>query len=339
MKIGSLQLQNIVVSAPLAGISNLPYRLLMKKAGCALVCSEMISANGLVYQSEKTFRLLHSVPEERPISIQLFGSDPLMMAEAAGIVQAIGADVLDINFGCSVKKIVKSGSGVALMKAPQTAEAILKAVRKRISIPLTIKIRSGWDSSGNQAIQIAQIAEDAGVDAITVHPRTASQGFKGHSDWSIISKVKQKIKIPVIGNGDIIEPSDAIRMLSETGCDAVMVGRAAIGNPWIISAILATINSTPYEPVNIHQIRQTMIDYLKDSVRYLGEKHACFMMRSRLGWFVKGLPNCSRFRESIKLINSEHEAIEKIDNFFSSLPDDLIFERKRCHFSPHVLSI
>jgi len=287
VKIGKLMLDNPLILAPLAGITNLPFRLMAKDAGCGLVCSEMISANGLVHKSMKTEKMLESCLGEKPLSIQIFGSDPIIMADAAKIVENQGANILDINFGCSVKKVVKTGAGVALMRTDRRAEELLKAVRKAVKIPLSIKIRSGWDKSGSQAIKIAEIAQACGIDAIAVHPRTASQGFRGISDWSIISEVKRKVSIPVIGNGDIVKPEDAIRMLSETKCNAVMIGRAAIGNPSIFSDILALLRGEEMPKKNLFDRFDIMIKYLKDSVEYLGEKQACFMMRSRLGWFVK----------------------------------------------------
>jgi nifR3 family TIM-barrel protein len=195
MHIGSVTLTNNIVFAPLAGISNLPLRLLAKEAGCGLVCSEMVSANGLVYGSDKTAQLMHTAPEEYPLSVQLFGADPEITAEAARQAEAAGAAIVDINFGCAVKKIVKTGSGVALMRTPKRAEAVLKAVRRAITVPLTIKIRSGWEASGRQALAIARMAEDCGVDALTVHPRSAGQGFRGHSDWSVIAAVKDILTI------------------------------------------------------------------------------------------------------------------------------------------------
>ena len=242
MQIGNLTLDNNVILAPLAGITNLPFRLLAKASGCGLVCSEMISANGLVYQSGKTEQMLNSAPEEKPLSVQIFGSDPGIMAEAAAIVESKGADIVDINFGCSVRKVIKTGSGAALMKTPDQAKALLAAVRKSIRIPLTIKIRSGWDASGREALNIAGIAQDCGVDAIAVHPRTAGQLFRGRADWSIIAAVKKSVGIPVIGNGDIVSARNALKMLEETGCDAVMIGRKAIGDPAIFSRVLARMN-------------------------------------------------------------------------------------------------
>lgn len=319
MKIGSVNTDNFTVLAPLAGITNLPLRLLAKRAGCGLVCSEMISANGLVYRSGKTAQLLTSIPEEKPLSVQIFGSDPAIMAEAARIVQDSGADIVDINFGCSVKKILKGNSGSALMREPPRARRILESVRKAVTIPLTIKIRSGWEPSGKQAVEIARLAEDCGVNAIAVHPRTATQGFRGEADWSIIAAVKHALTISVIGNGDVTTPTDALRMMNETGCDGVMVGRAAIGNPRIFGEILATAQGQPSTVPNNAQRIDIMIGYLQDSVRYLGEETACRMMRSRLCWFVKGMRNAGQFRNAIRFIASEKEAMDLIRQYASSI--------------------
>jgi len=315
MKIGSITLDNITVLAPLAGITNLPFRLLAKEAGCALVCSEMISSNGLVYKSVKTHELLDSRPEEKPLSVQIFGSDPSIMAEAAAMVEASGADILDINLGCAVKKVLKTGSGAALMKEPQKVEAILQAVRKTVKIPLTIKMRTGWDKSGAQAHKIAKIAQACGVDAITMHPRTGAQGFGGKSDWSLIAAIKNMVSIPVIGNGDIVMPEDALRMQTETGCDAVMIGRAAIGNPWIFPQVLALITGDEICSPDLSEHFEVITKYLKSSVRCFGEQRACRMMRSKLGWFVKGLRYSSRFRQSIKRISTEEEALSLIKEY------------------------
>jgi nifR3 family TIM-barrel protein len=315
MQIGSIKLDNPLIMAPLAGISNLPFRLLAKKEGCALVSSEMISSNGLVHKSEKTLKMLDSVPDEKPLLIQIFGADPSIMAEAATIVEASGADILDINFGCSVKKIIKTGAGVSLMQTPKIAEALLKAVRKSITIPLTIKIRTGWDPTGSQALQIAKIAQQCGVDAIAIHPRTATQGFRGKADWSIIAAVKRAVTLPVIGNGDIVRPADAGQMQETTGCDGLMIGRAAIGNPWIFSQCLASLHGENSTAVDLDQRFKVMKQYVNASVEYIGEKVACRMMRSRLGWFVKGLRFSSKFRESIKHISSRTETMELIETY------------------------
>jgi len=322
MKIGTVTLDNNVILAPLAGITNLPFRLMAKKAGCGLVCSEMVSSHGLVYKSIKTARMLDSVPQEKPLSAQIFGSDPDIMAEAAAIVEGMGADILDINFGCAVRKVVKTGSGAALMRTPDKARALLKAVRKAIRIPLTIKIRSGWDASGEQAFNIARIAEDCGVDAIAVHPRTAKQLFSGRADWPLIAAVKEKLSIPVIGNGDIFSAQDALNMLAETGCDAIMIGRKAIGNPAIFSQVLARIKGDKNVAEDFAGRFDIMIYYLKASVEYLGEAPACRMMRSRLGWFTKEMHNSSKFRESIKHLSTEKEGVELITAYKDSLLND-----------------
>ena len=323
MQIGSLILDNFTILAPLAGITNLPFRLLAKEAGCGLVCSEMISANGLIRNSEKTHRMLDSLSREKPLSIQIFGSDPAIMAEAAAIVESSGADILDINLGCPVRKVLKTGSGAALMKDPELVAKLLEAVRKAIRIPLTLKIRTGWEPSGDQAFRIARIAEDRGVNAIAIHPRTAPQGFGGKADWSIIRAIKNTVSIPVIGNGDIIHPEDAIRMKTETDCDAVMIGRAAIGNPWIFSQVLALLRGEAISPITLADRFGVMIRYLQASIQYFGEQRACAMMRSRLGWFTKGLPFSSKFRESIKQISSEKEATRIIHAYWHTLENTI----------------
>ncbi len=319
MYIGNIKLDNITVLAPLAGITNLPMRLIAKEAGCGLVCSEMISSNGLVYQSGKTEKLLESAPEEKPLSVQIFGADPDIMAEAARIVEVSGADILDINFGCSVKKILKSGSGAALMKQPALAKSVIRSVRGAIKIPLTIKIRTGWEKNGDDARIIARIAETEGVDAIAIHPRMASQGFKGRADWQVISDIKGEISIPVMGNGDIVIARDAIKMVAETGCDAVMVGRAAIGNPWIFGQINALLRGRDFPETDLSTRFFMMKRFLRASVVYFGEEHACYMMRSRLAWFVKGLPHAKYFRESIKYLSTEKEALELIERYRESI--------------------
>jgi len=319
MKIGSVLLKNKTILAPLAGISNLPFRLMAKSYGCALVCSEMISAVGLVRNAGKTLRMLDSAPQEKPLSVQIFGADPGIMAEAARMIESRGADIVDINCGCAVKKILKSDSGAALMREPQLAEKVITAVRNALKIPLTIKMRSGWDNSGRQARELARIAQGCGVDAVTLHPRSAIQKFGGRSDWSLIAAIKKEISLPVIGNGDITTGDDALQMIESTGCDAVMIGRAAIGNPFIFSEVIARLQGEQLPQADLAVRRQTMREYLGASVSYIGEARACFMMRSRLGWFVKGLPHNSGFRESIKRITSQAEAEILIDAYFKFL--------------------
>ncbi len=309
MNIGTLSIYNKTILAPMSGITNLPFRLIVREAGCALVCSEMISANGLIRNSPKTLRMITSLPAEKPLSIQIFGAEPDIMAEAAAIVDASGADIIDINFGCGVKKIVKTGAGVALMREPKKAEAIIQKVREAVKIPLMIKIRSGWEKSGRQALDMVKIAQGCGVDAVTVHPRTATQGFSGEADWSLIAAVKKTISIPVIGNGDIFCDEDALRMSAETGCDFIMIGRAAVRNPWIFKQVNARLKGEAVPEIDLSLRFDTMRKYLKTMIKTFGDKHACQIMRGRLGWFVKGLPYSSRFRESIKRISTEFDAV------------------------------
>ena len=360
MQIGKVKIEGHTVLAPLAGISHLPFRYIVKRCGCSLVCSEMVSAKGLLYNSQKTFSLLQTTPEEKPFSVQIFGSEPKEMAIAASTIEKNGAvDIIDINFGCSVKKVVKTGAGVALMQNLSNAENVIKAVRDSISIPLTIKIRSGWDSSGTQAFKLAELAQKIGVDAIAFHPRTASQGFKGKADWSLIKQLKANMSIPLIGNGDIACAEDGVRMIEETKCDAIMVGRAAMSNPFILSDIEFLLSEnkelsnskyeyqsdfghhfvsdqtnlnddhsscessessfrsseSSYRNRSIDEIFALMIELLKSSVDYFGELQACKMMRSRLVWFVKGYPECSKFRRDLTNIESMAQALEIIEKY------------------------
>ncbi len=322
IQIGTLKLQGKTVLAPLAGITSLPFRCIVKACGCALVCSEMVSANGLFYNSAKTFTMLETHSKERPVSIQIFGSDPKAMAMAAETVEKRGGvDVIDINMGCSVKKVVKTGAGVALMQDIANAEKIIRAVRASISIPVTIKIRSGSESSGRQALDISQMAEKCGVDAVVLHPRTASQKFRGRADWSLIRKLKQNLSIPLIGNGDITTAADGIRMLEETGCDAVMVGRGAMANPFILAEIDDLIRGKPCGKRPVNEIFTVMKELLCACVDYFGEDSACKMMRSRLAWFVKGWPGCSKFRHALAGIVTKDQALELITSYQNILED------------------
>lgn len=309
MKIGSIHLKNPVIMAPLAGITDLPFRLLAKDYGCSLVYSEMVSANGLVYKSKKTERMLISDLMEKPVAFQIFGADPDIMAQAAVKVAAAGADIIDINFGCSVRKVLKTGSGSALMKDPDRAGDIIAAVRQVVTVPITIKIRSGWDASGEDALRLAALAEQCGVNAVAIHPRTATQGFSGRADWDLITRLKQHVAIPVIGNGDIDSPEAAQRMLAETGCDAVMIGRAAVYAPWLLGQTcrLLVEGRKPAAP-SLDERFELMSRYLCAAVAHYGEPHGCRIMRSRLGWFSKGLPHSVRFRESIKQIETLQSA-------------------------------
>jgi len=320
MKIGTIELDNPLVLAPMAGITQLPLRLLAREHGCALVVSEMVSANGLTHRGKKTFELLKSDPAERPLSVQLFGKEPAVLRDAAQIVQAEGADMVDINLGCSVRKVLKQGAGVALMQDPKRLEAILKAMRGALAIPLTAKLRSGWDGSGEQAVAIARIAQDCGVDGIAIHPRTARQGFAGKADWSLIARLKEAVSIPVIGNGDVRTPEDVVRMLRQTGCDAVMIGRAAVGNPWIFSETLALMNGrTPVKPSPAMRLA-VAFRYVDCAIEHFGEQRAGRMMRTHLAWFVKGLPGAAAFRDTRGRLTTRQDVADALRRYFEGLP-------------------
>ena len=238
LKIGNILLKNRLIMAPMAGITNPPFRLIAKRLGAGLVVTEMVSAVGLSRGHEKTFRYLDGSSEEKPLSVQIFGADPQIMAMAAEIAVEKGADMVDINMGCPARKVVKNGSGGALLRNPAAVRDMVTAVRKACTVPLTVKIRGGWSEHEANFIEIAGIVEDCGADAITVHPRFVSQGFSGQADWRIIREVKKSLTIPVIGNGDVFKPELALQMREETGCDGVMIGRGAMGNPWIFKQIL-----------------------------------------------------------------------------------------------------
>jgi nifR3 family TIM-barrel protein len=244
------------------------------------------------------------------------------MEEAAAMVEGSGADILDINLGCSVRKVVRQGAGVALMRDPERLESILTAVRRAITIPLTVKMRTGWEPSGAQAIRVARVAESCGVDAVSVHPRTAPQAFEGRADWSLIARVKEAVGVSVIGNGDIHEPDDVLKMQRETGCDGVMIGRSAIGNPWIFTQSLDRMNGKPVLQPDHAMRLDTLLRYVKYAVDHFGEDRAIPIMRSRVGWFTKGLPHSSCLRETMTRLKTEKEVRQVVESYFDGLISD-----------------
>ena len=319
IKIGDLILENRFFLAPMAGITNMPFRLIVKRFGASLVTTEMISAKGLCYNQKRTHEYLAHTPEEKPISIQIFGSEPDVMAEAARIAIEAGADMIDINMGCPAKKVVKTGAGGALLKDLKKAEQIIKAVRKVCSIPLTTKIRAGWSPETPVFMEIARIAQDSGVDGITIHPRFVTQGFSGKADWSIIAKIKEKIDIPVIGNGDVFTARDAMHMIKETGCDAVMIARGAIGNPWIFKDVLALERGELSSPPAFFERKSIMLEHYSLIKNFIGENRSLRYIRGIFIWYTKGFPYSGSFREKVTKINTEEELMALLNNYFSRL--------------------
>lgn len=295
------KLQGRAVLAPMAGITDSPFRLLCRRFGAAMVYSEMLSAEGLARGHGKTWRMAVHRPEERPIALQLFGKRPEAFAEAVRRAEELAPDFFDLNFGCPAPKVVRSGGGSALLREPETVAAIARAAVRVARRPVLAKIRSGWEVGSENAVEVARILEDCGVAAIAVHGRTRSQLFTGRADWSVIARVRQAVSIPVIGNGDINSGQDAERMLKETGCDLVMVGRAALGAPWIFLEINQTLSgmpagsSRPPWPRRLEIIRE----HLDLMIAAKGEARGVLEMRKHLGWYIKGMPGAARLRQEL----------------------------------------
>lgn len=326
LTIGTLHLKNWLIMAPMSGKTNLPFRLIVKKMGAGLVITEMISAIGLSRGQAKTQAFLESHPSERPVGAQLFGSDPDTMALSAQIVAEKGLDIVDINMGCPVKKVIKTGSGAALMREPKRVEKILSAVRKSSPIPLTVKIRAGWSPEEANALEVASIIEDSGADGITVHPRFASQGFYGNADWTLIAKIKKVVNIPVIGSGDITRPSLALKMRSETNCDGVMIGRAALTNPWIFKQILDMKNKGTFEVPSLDERYQLIMDHYSLLIEYFRENRATRIIKGLLLLYTKGLPNRRLLRGFIPEIDGREKLISILNKYFGSIREEMAGE-------------
>lgn len=322
LNIGGVSLQNPWIMAPMAGITNLPFRLMVKRLGAGLVNTEMVSAIGLGQGHGKTRRYLQSVDEEKPLSVQLFGSGPESMARAAQFAVEAGADLIDINMGCPVRKVAKTGSGAALLDHPGRVASLLKAVRMSCPVPLTAKIRAGWCPERPVAVEIARVIEDCGADAVIVHPRYATQRYTGHADWGIIREVKEAVRIPVVGNGDVFQAADALRMRRETGCDGVMIGRGAVGNPWIFGQAIDLDEGKPQREPDLDERRDHILEHyrlLRDAV---GEHRAPYMMRGLLLRYTKGLRHSHRFREKITRIKNEDTLRSLMDEYFGLLKEE-----------------
>ena len=316
MKIGNLNLDNRVFLSPMAGVTDLPFRLICKEQDCGMLYTEMVNAKALCYDDQNTKKMLKIEEEEHPVAIQIFGSDPEYMGGAAKILNSYPNEILDINMGCPAPKVVKNGDGSALLKNPELAAKVLKAVVGNSEKPVTLKIRKGWDDTCINAVEIAKIAEDCGISAIAIHGRTREQYYSGKADWDIIRQVKENVSIPVIGNGDVFEVEDAINMLNQTNCDAIMIGRGAQGNPWIFKRInhyMQTGEILP-EPTLEEKIN-TAKKKLKLAVEEHGEYGAVREMRKHIAWYLKGLRNSARVRDEINKIESYEEVVNKLESY------------------------
>jgi len=307
-KIGEVVIGNRVVLAPMAGITDKAFRVIAKSFGCGLVFTEMISDMGLVYGQSRTQRIADTSGEEPPVAVQIFGSDPRTMAQAARIVADQGAAIIDINMGCPTPKIVRNGEGAALMLDIEKCRRIIDEVVVAVTVPVTVKMRKGWDENSINCLELARVAETSGAKAITLHPRSRMQFFAGKSDWSLIKAVKDEAQIPVIGNGDINSADDAVRMIEETGCDAVMIGRAVLGNPFLIRETVAILeNHQRIAPPLLEQRIEVALRHLQLAIQFKGEWVAVREMRKQLAWYVKGRPGAAQIRASLNQATSQAE--------------------------------
>ena len=316
LKIGNVELENIYILGPMAGVTDLPFRLLCREQGAGLLCMEMVSAKAILYNNRNTEQLLTIHPDEKPVSLQLFGSDPKIMSEMAKRIEERPFAILDINMGCPVPKVVKNGEGSALMKEPKLVYEIVSAIVKAIEKPVTVKIRKGFDDDHVNAVEIAKIIEEAGASAIAVHGRTREQYYSGKADWDINRQVKEAVSIPVIGNGDVTSPQKAAALQEQTGCDGVMIARGAEGNPWIFSEMIEYEKTGVVPPrPDKDEVRKMMLRHARLQLDYKGEYQGIREMRKHVSWYTKGIPGAARLRERINAV----ESYEELENLLTSL--------------------
>ena len=321
-KIGNIEIKNNVVLAPMAGVCNSAFRKIIKEMGCGLIYAEMVSDKALIYDSKKTKNMLYFEEQERPIAQQIFGSDVKTFVEAAKLVEEImHPDIIDINMGCPVPKVaIKSQAGASLLKNPEKIREIVTEVVKAVNVPVTVKIRSGWDSKSINAVEVAKIIESSGASAITIHGRTRSQGYTGKSDLEIIKKVKEAVNIPVIGNGDIVDIESAKHMLEYTKCDAIMIGRGVLGNPWLIKEIVTYLETGVIIPKPTYEEKINMcLHHLKYLQEIRNEKVSVLEMRSHIAWYIKGLPNSTFIKNECFKATSSKELEKILNNYLKEL--------------------
>lgn len=311
MKKTMIDLKDKLILAPMAGVTDLPFRLLCKEQGCDILYTEMVSAKAIYYKNRNTEPLMMYEPEEHPIGLQLFGSEPDIMAEMAARVQERGYDFIDINMGCPVPKVVNNNEGSALMKQPALVGRIVSAMVKAVDVPVTVKMRKGFDENHINAVEIAKVVEESGGAAVAVHGRLRSEYYSGHADWDIIRQVKEAVSIPVIGNGDLTTPEDIIRMQEQTGCDAFMIGRGAKGNPFIFSMMKTYFEEgTLPEPPSLSEVVDMMLRHARMMVEYKGEFTGIHEMRKHAAWYTTGCPHSSRLRSEVNRVETYEELRE-----------------------------